>query len=91
MTDTTAAAPQTGSPTKTAKRVTWGEMLVCGLILGLTLYFILFAFLLADALFLDRNLVIKRIEKASPALRRFIGVIYYPEIVLLKFFRVVPG
>lgn len=85
------SGPQFVSPAKPVKRVTWGEFLVCGLILGLTLYFVLFAVLLADALFLDRNLVIKRIQNSTPAVRRVIGVIYYPEITLLKFFRVVPG
>ena len=86
-----ATVPQAVSPAKSPQRVTWGEMLVCGLILGLTLYFMLFAVLLADGLFLDRNLLIKPIQNSSPALRKFIGVIYYPEIMLLKFFRVVPG
>ncbi len=84
-------SPASNPGQATTRKTTWGEILVCGLILGLTLYVALFSVLLADALFLNSNLIIKPIRNAPPAVRTFIEVIYYPEIVLLKFFRVVPN
>lgn len=78
-------------PKPSTQRTTWGEILVCGAIIALALYFLLFTALLADALFFERNLIIKPIENNSHALRNFIRVIYYPEIVVLRFFRVIPG
>ena len=77
--------------TATSRRTTWGEIAVCGLILGMAFYLSLFAVLLADALFFDRNVLLKPIENNSKFLATIIGVIYYPEIVLLKLFRVIPG
>lgn len=89
--DTPQSQPSITPATTTKSRTTWGEILVCGAIIGLALYFLLFTALLADSLFFNRNLVIKPIENNSHALRDFIRVIYYPEIVLLRFFRVIPG
>jgi hypothetical protein len=73
------------------RATTWTEILVCSLIVGLALYVALFAALLADAMFFQRNLLIKPIENNLPALRTFISIIYYPQILLLRLFRVIPG
>ncbi len=91
MPDTISQSPANLPGKATARATTWGEIVVCGLILGLALYVALFAAILADALFFDRNLIIKPIENTSQTLLEFLAVIYYPEIVLLKFFRIVPG
>ena len=77
-------------PAKKTHKTTWAEIAVCTFILGMALYFVMFAVLLADAMFFDRNLVLKTIQNSPPAVRNFIMVIYYPEIVLLKVFRIIP-
>lgn len=76
---------------KTKTRTTWAEILICGIILAVTLYVVVFAFLVADALFFNRNFVIKPIQNTSQGLFDFLAVIYAPPIFLLKLFRVLPG
>lgn len=71
--------------------LTWGEAVICGLILWFAAYALLFTILLADVLYLDRNLIVKRIDRGPGAVKQVLKVIYGPQILLLKAFRIIPA